>query len=397
MKALDAKAIYMVAAQRTATGAMLGQFSEVAAPTLGSVALRACLDTASVDPNSVQQVWMGCVLQAGIGQAPARQAALLAKLPVSTSSTTINKMCGSGLQAVMLAADLLRTGQAQCALAGGMESMTNAPYLLPNARKGFRLGHAQCVDHLFIDGLEDAYEHKLMGCYAERCASQYHFSRQEQDAFAIESVRRAQEAIAKNLFADEIAPVEIIAKGQKLTLSQDEPPSRCYPEKIPTLKPVFQADGTVTAANSSSIADGAAALLLMTGEELARQGKHPIARILGQVSFAQAPEDFTTAPIGAIASLLKQTALTANQIDLWEINEAFAVVTMAAIRDLHLSPDRVNIRGGACALGHPIGASGARILVTLLHALRAEHKSLGIAALCIGGGEAVAMAVELCE
>lgn len=388
MSTAEKESIYIVAAKRTAIGAMLGQFSDLSAPTLASFAIKGCLEFTGLAPDAIDQVLMGCVLQAGIGQAPARQAALKAGLSTATVCTTINKMCGSGMQALMMAADLLRTGQAQSVLAGGMESMTNAPYLLPNARKGFRLGHTHCIDHLFFDGLEDAYQNQLMGVFAERCATKFQFTREAQDAYATESVRRARLAIEQKQFVAEICPINSILL--------DEPPGRCMPEKIAKLKPAFQADGTLTAANSSSISDGAAALILMTARQVRASNIKPIARLIGYTAFAQAPEDFATAPIGAIQKLLAQTGLTTNAIDLWEINEAFAVVTMAAMQALALNHQQVNIRGGACALGHPIGASGARILVTLLHALQAEGKQRGIAALCIGGGEATAMAIELC-
>ncbi len=388
--------IVITAAVRTPIGGMLGQFSPLAAPQLGSVAIRAAVERSALQPADVEEVIFGCVLSAGLGQAPARQAALGAGLPQATGCTTINKMCGSGLKAVMLAHDLLQAGSAKVMVAGGMESMTNAPYLLPKARGGYRYGHAQMYDHMALDGLEDAYEKgTAMGVYAERTAEKYGFTREQQDAFAIASLARAKAATEDGSFDFEIAPVEVPGKAGSETISRDEQPYKGRPDKIPTLRPAFKKDGTVTAATSSSISDGAAALVLMSQSEATRRGLKPLARILGHASHARMPGEFTIAPVYAIADLLKKTGWKAADVDLWEINEAFAVVTMAAMREHQLAHDRVNVHGGACALGHPIGASGARITTTLLGALKKRGGKRGIATLCIGGGEAVALAVEM--
>jgi acetyl-CoA C-acetyltransferase len=338
---------------------------------------------------------MGCVLAAGQGQAPARQAVLKAGLPESVSATTVNKMCGSGMKAMMDAHDALRVGSADIVVAGGMESMTNAPYLLPKARAGLRMGHAQAMDHMYLDGLEDAYDKgRLMGTFAEDCARHYQFTRTAQDDYAIASLRRAQGAIESGAFADEIVAATVQGRGGETTVTVDEQPGKARIDKIPTLKPAFAKDGTVTAANASSISDGGAALVMMRESTAKANGLTPIARILGHAVHAQAPGWFTTAPIGAMQKLFARTGLDARSVDLYEINEAFAVVAMAAIRDLELDPDAVNVHGGACALGHPIGASGARIMVTLLNALKRNGKTIGVGTLCIGGGEATAMAVE---
>jgi acetyl-CoA C-acetyltransferase len=383
---------------RTPIGGLQGDLKDLSAPELGSAAIRAAVERARIPGESIQEVLFGCVLAAGVGQAPARQAALGAGLPLSTGATTINKVCGSGMKAVMLAHDLIRAGSIDVAVAGGMESMSNAPYLLDRARAGYRLGHQQVYDHMFLDGLEDAYDKgRLMGTFAEKCAQMYSFSRQEQDAFALRSLSRAQKAIADGGFAAEIVPVTVKTGKTERTVEHDELPQKAKPEKIPTLKPAFEENGTVTAANSSSISDGAAALVVMRQQEAERLGVQPLARIVGHATHAQAPGLFTTAPIGAIQKLLKRTSWTIGDVHLWEINEAFAVVVMAAMRDLQLPPGIVNVHGGACALGHPIGASGARILVTLLAALRKHGLKRGVAALCIGGGEATAVALERIE
>jgi acetyl-CoA C-acetyltransferase len=383
---------------RTPIGGFQGDLKALSAPELGSVAIRAAVERAGVRPESVEEVLFGCVLPAGVGQAPARQAALGAGLPLSTGATTINKVCGSGMKAVMLAHDLLRAGSIEVAVSGGMESMTNAPYLLDRARAGYRLGHHRLLDHMFLDGLEDAYDKgRLMGIFAEQCAQSYSFSRKQQDEFALCSLRRAQQAIADGSFAREIVPVMVKSAKTECEVACDELPSKARAEKIPTLPPAFEQGGTVTAANSSSISDGAAALVLMRESEASRRGLKPLAIVVGHATHSQAPGLFTTAPIGAIRRLQESTGWSIGEVDLFEINEAFAVVAMAAMRDLDLPPDKVNVHGGACALGHPIGASGARIIVTLLAALGKYGLRRGIAALCIGGGEATAVAVELIE
>ncbi len=382
---------------RTPIASFQGVFSPLNAPILGATAIRAALERSGLKPHThtIDEVLMGCVLTAGLGQAPARQAALLAELPYSVGCTTINKMCGSGMKALMLAHDVLLAGDQKIMIAGGMEHMTNTPYLLDKARSGYRMGHASIKDHLFLDGLEDAYEKGLlMGVFAERAAEQYGFSRKMQDDFALSSLLRAQEAIAKGLFDTEITPVTIKSPKGDTVISQDELPGKAMPEKIPNLKPAFKENGTVTAANSSSISDGAAALVLMRLSEAKKQNIQPIARIIGHASFAQEPELFTTAPGVVIKNLLKKIHWKAEEVDLYEINEAFAVVTLAAMHDLALPHQKVNVHGGACALGHPIGASGARIICTLLGALAERNLTRGIAALCIGGGEATAIALE---
>jgi len=388
--------VVIVAARRTPLGSLLGSLSSLTAPQLGAHAIRAVLQDSGLEANRIDEVLMGCVLPAGVGQAPARQASLLAGLPASTGCTTINKVCGSAMKAIMLGHDLIIAGSAQRVIAGGMESMSNAPYLLPKARSGYRLGHHEVLDHMFFDGLQNAEDNNLMGYFAERCVDKYAFSREQQDAYAIESVQRARTAIEENLFHPEIVPVSIKVKGEAQLVEQDEQPGKSKPEKIPQLKPAFRPEGgTVTAANSSSISDGAAAVLLMRAEHARQQGITPLATIVAHASFAQAPEDFTTAPIGAIRRLQEMTGWNNDDVDLYEINEAFAVVAMAAIRDLSLDHSKVNVNGGACALGHPIGATGARIVTTLIHALRQRGLKRGIASLCIGGGEATAIAVEI--
>jgi acetyl-CoA C-acetyltransferase len=387
--------IVIAGCARTPIGGFQGDFKDLSAPELGAVAIRAAVERAGVPGESIQEVFFGCVLPAGLGQAPARQAALGAGLPQSTGATTINKVCGSGMKAVMLAHDLIRVGSMEIAVAGGMESMSNAPYLLDRARSGYRLGHQRVFDHMFLDGLEDAYEKgRLMGTFAENCAQMYSFTREEQDAFALRSLTRAQKAIADGSFAAEIVPVTVKSGKTERQVEQDELPLKARPEKIPTLKPAFEENGTVTAANSSSISDGAAALVLMRRSEAERRGVEPLATIAGHATHAQAPALFTTAPVGAIRSLAERTGWALGAVDLFEINEAFAVVPMAAMRDLQIPAGIVNVHGGACALGHPIGASGARILVTLLAALKKHGLKRGIAALCIGGGEATAVAIE---
>ncbi len=388
--------IVIVAAKRTPMGGFQGDLSGASASELGSAAIAAAMAEANLSGGDVDQGVMGCVLPAGQGQAPARQALLGAGLPQSVGAATVNKMCGSGMKAVMDAHDMILAGSADIMVAGGMESMTNAPYLLPKARGGFRMGHAEVKDHMFLDGLEDAYEPgRLMGSFAEDCAEKYQFTRAAQDAYAIRSLERAQAAISGGAFADEVAPVTISGRGGETVVDTDEQPGKARPEKIPSLKPAFRKDGTVTAANASSISDGAAALVLMRESEAERRGIAPIARIVGHATHAHAPNWFATAPIPACEKLLEKTGWRAGDVDLWEVNEAFAVVAMAAIRDLGLDDARVNVNGGACALGHPIGASGARILVTLLNALRRRGGTKGVASLCIGGGEATAMAVEM--
>ena len=388
--------IVIVSAARTPMGAFQGELKGFAAPELGAAAIRAAVERARLTPEDVQEVIMGCVLPAGQGQAPARQASLGAGLPLAAGCTTVNKMCGSGMKAAMLAHDELLAGSVEIIVAGGMESMTNAPYLLPKARAGLRMGHAQVIDHMFYDGLEDAYDKgRLMGTFAEDCAQKYAFSRESQDAFAITSLKRAQQANKEGWFAWETTPLAIKAGKDEKFMETDEQPFKANLEKIPTLKPAFRKDGTVTAANSSSISDGAAALVLMRRSTAQERGLAPLATIVGHATHAQEPGWFTTAPVGAMHKLFARTGWSADQVDLFEINEAFAVVPMAAMRDLGLPHEKVNVHGGACALGHPIGASGARIVVTLIGALRKYGKKRGVASLCIGGGEATAMAIEL--
>ena len=388
--------IVIVSAARTPMGAFQGELKNFAAPELGGAAIRAAVERAKIRPEDVQEVLMGCVLPAGQGQAPARQAALGAGLPLATGCTTVNKMCGSGMKAAMLAHDILATGNADVIVAGGMESMTNAPYLLPKARAGLRMGHAQVIDHMFYDGLEDAYDKgRLMGTFAEDCAQKYAFTREAQDQFAVASLTRAQKANKEGWFAWELTPMAIKVGKEEKFVENDEQPFRANLEKIGTLKPAFRKDGTVTAANSSSISDGAAALVMMRRSTAERRGLAPLAVVVGQSTHAQEPGWFTTAPVGAIRKLYDRTGWNTGSVDLFEINEAFAVVTMAAMKEHGLPPERVNVHGGACALGHPIGASGARILVTLIGALRKYGLRRGVASLCIGGGEATAMALEL--
>ncbi|WP_144967947.1 acetyl-CoA C-acyltransferase [Pseudomonas sp. DE0010] len=390
--------IVIVSAVRTPMGGLQGELSSLSAVQLGSAAIGAAIERAGVEAHSVDQVLFGCVLPAGLGQAPARQAALGAGLGKHTTCTTLNKMCGSGMQAAILAHDLLAAGSADVVVAGGMESMSNAPYLLDKVRSGYRMGHGKVIDHMFMDGLEDAYDKgRLMGTFAEDCAQANGFSRKDQDDFAIASLTRAQQAILNGRFADEIVPVEVTESKQRRLVKDDEQPPKARLDKIAQLRPAFRDGGTVTAANASSISDGAAALVLMRRSEAHRRGLKPLAIIHGHAAFADAPALFPTAPIGAIDKLIKRTGWALADVDLFEINEAFAVVTLAAMKHLDLPHGKVNIHGGACALGHPIGASGARILVTLLHALRQNNLRRGVAAICIGGGEATAMAVECLE
>ena len=387
--------IVIVSAVRTPMGGLQGDLKSLTAPQLGSAAIRGAVERAGIDAASVEQVLFGCVLPAGLGQAPARQAALGAGLDKHTTCTTLNKMCGSGMQAAIMAHDLPLAGTADVVVAGGMESMTNAPYLLDKARGGYRMGHGRVIDHMFMDGLEDAYDKgRLMGTFAEDCAQANGFSREAQDQFAIASLTRAQDAISSGRFAAEIVPVEVTEGKEKRVIKDDEQPPKARLDKIPQLKPAFREGGTVTAANASSISDGAAALVLMRRSEADKLGLKPLAVIHGHAAFADTPALFPTAPIGAIDKLMKRTGWSLADVDLFEINEAFAVVTLAAMKHLDLPHDKVNIHGGACALGHPIGASGARILVTLLSALRQNNLRRGVAAICIGGGEATAMAVE---
>jgi len=375
---------------------MQGDLSGVDAGALGATAIRGALGRADVAADAIDETIMGCVLAAGLGQAPARQASIGAGIPNATPCVTVNKMCGSGMKAIMLAHDAIKAGSAGVVVAGGMESMTNAPYLLTKVRGGLRLGHGQMLDHMFLDGLEDAFEKgRLMGSFAEDCATKYAFSRKAQDAYAIESLKRAQNAITRGQFVAEIEPVTAATRGGEITIDTDEQPAKAQLDKIPNLRPAFAKDGTVTAANSSSISDGAAAVVLCSGTRAADLGLNAVARIMAHSSHAQEPGWFTTAPVHAIAKLLDKVGWTVADVDLFEVNEAFAVVAMAAMHDLGIAHDKLNVRGGACALGHPIGASGARIVVTLVHALRDMGAKRGVASLCIGGGEATALAIEL--
>ena len=391
----SADPVIIASAARTPMGGFQGDLSSLTGPELGAVAVRAAVERAGLSSGAIDEVLMGCVLSAGAKQAPARQAALLGGLDQSTPCTTVSKVCGSGMKAVMMGADALALGHGDVIVAGGMESMTNAPYLLPKARGGFRLGHGEVKDHMFLDGLEDAYEGRLMGTYAEETARHYQFSREAQDAYAMESLARAKRAVEDGSFAPEIVPVAVQSRKGEVEIARDEQPLKADAAKIPTLKPAFARDGSVTAANSSSISDGAAALVMMRLSEAERRGLKPVAAIRGHAMHAQAPAWFTTAPVGAIGKLLEKTGWTIGDVDAFEINEAFAVVAMAAMHELGLSHDNMNVYGGACALGHPIGASGARIVVTLLNALKQRGGRSGVASLCIGGGEATALAVEL--
>jgi acetyl-CoA C-acetyltransferase len=391
----DPDPVVIVAGARTPMGSFQGVLQSMTAPELGAVAIKSVMERTGIAPDEVAEVLMGCVLPAGQGQAPARQAARYGGLPDSVPCTTVNKMCGSGMKTVMMAYEALHARPKDVIIAGGLESMTNTPYILPKMRSGARLGHTQAYDHMFIDGLEDAYDKgRLMGTYAEDTATHYQFTREQQDAYAIESLRRAKVANEDGSFANEIAPVAVKSRKGVTDVARDEQPFSADPAKIPTLKPAFREGGTVTPANSSSISDGGAALMMMRASEAKRRKLQPLARIVAQSSHAQAPAWFTTAPIGAIKKVLESTGWRASDVGLYEINEAFAVVTMAAMRDLHLPHDRVNVHGGACALGHPVGASGTRIIVTLINAMAKRGETKGIASLCIGGGEATAVAIE---
>jgi len=387
--------IVIVGAKRTPIGSFQGQFAPVSSPDLGAAAIRAAIDQAGIDAADLSEVIMGCVLPAGLGQAPARQASLKAGVPVSVGCTTVNKVCGSGLKAVMLAHDAIKAGSSEVVVAGGMESMTNAPYLLPNARNGMRMGHGQVLDHMFYDALQSPFDDQIMGIFGEMCADKYQFKREALDEFAAASVQRSMRAASSGDFADEIAPVNVKSRKGDTVFDQDEEPPRCKIEKIPNLRPAFKKDGTVTAANSSSISDGAAALVLMSTDKAKELGVTPLARIVAHATHAHEPEWFTTAPSVAVAKVVEKAGWSMDEVDLFEINEAFAAVTMAAMVDNNLDHAKVNVNGGACALGHPVGASGARILVTLVHALRRRGGKRGVASLCLGGGEAVAVAIEI--
>ncbi len=387
--------VVIVAAKRTPIGAFQGVLSGASAPQLGAAAIAGAIADSGIDAADVDQVLMGCVLPAGLGQAPARQAAIGANVPMGAATTTVNKMCGSAMATIMLGHDLLKAQSASVVVAGGLESMSNAPYLLPKARKGYRMGHQEVIDHMFYDGLQDPWQGMMMGHFADATAEKYGFSREAQDQFAIESVRRAQAAVAAGTFDAEIAPVTIKGRKGDVVVASDETPGAVSIEKIPTLRPAFNKDGTVTAATSSSISDGAAATVMMTASEAERRGLEPLATLVGHSSFAQEPAWFTTAPVSAIKNLQTKLGWSPDDVDLYEINEAFAVVTMAAMHDVGLEHAKVNVNGGACALGHPIGATGARITTTLLYALKDRGLKRGIASLCIGGGEAVAVGLEL--
>lgn len=387
--------IVIVAAKRTPLGAFQGALGPVKATDLSATATMAAIDACGLDPTAIDEVILGCVLPAGLGQAPARQAALAAGIPQDVPCTTVNKMCGSGMKTTMLGYDQIMAGSADIVVTGGMESMSNAPYLMPKARSGYRMGHQIVLDHMFFDGLQDAYDGQMMGHFADATADKYTFSREDQDKFAIESVTRARAAIAEGRFQKEIAPVTVKTRKGEIEVLEDEGPGTANIEKIPTLKPAFKDDGTVTAASSSSISDGAASLILMREKDAKERGVKILAKIVGHASFAQEPEWFTTAPLFAIESLHQKLGWSADEVDLYEINEAFACVTMAAMKDVGIGHEKVNVNGGSCALGHPIGASGARIIVTLVHALQNQGGGKGIASLCIGGGEAVAIGVEV--
>ena len=391
------KPIAILSAARTPMGSMLGAFTSVTGPSLGAAAINAAVERCGLDRSDIDEVLMGSVLSAGQGQAPARQAALKAGLPESILCSTINKVCGSAMKTIMLGGNALRSGQAKVVVAGGMESMSNAPYMLPQARQGYRFGQSTMLDHMQYDGLQDAYKQAAMGEFAELCASRYKFSREDQDKYALESLRRANVAISNGYFMDEITPVTVSSRDGEILVSTDEQPGKAKPDKIPLLKPAFKKDGSVTAANASSISDGAAGIVLMMADEAEARALSPIALIHGYDEFAQEPDWFTTAPVGAITKTLKRVGWKAEDVDLWELNEAFAVVPMAAMRELSIPHEKLNVHGGACALGHPIGASGARIVVTLIHAMKRRGDSKGIASLCIGGGEATAVALELVE
>ena len=393
MSALDP--VVIVSAARTPMGGFMGNLSDVTAPQLGATAIRAALGHAGIENDQIDEVIMGCVLPAGLKQAPARQAALGADLALSTVCTTINKVCGSGMKAAMMANDFIQAGSIDVAVVGGFESMSNVPYMLPNARGGMRMGHGKAMDHMFLDGLEDAYEGKAMGCFAQETANEFEFTRESLDEYAIRSLTRAQEAITEGKFDAEVAPVTFSTRKGDVTVSVDEQPGNARIDKIPSLRPAFAKDGTITAANSSSISDGASAMVMMKLSEAEKRGLTPLAKVISHATNSIEPAKFTTAPIGAMNSALEKAGWTVNDVDLFEINEAFAMVTMAAMREMDLPADKVNVNGGACALGHPLGASGARIMVTLLHALKNRGLKKGLASLCIGGGEATAIALEL--
>ena len=387
--------IVIAAAKRTAIGSFLGQFNGVPTPTLGAAAIAAALEQSGIPAADVSEVIMGCVLPANLGQAPARQASRAAGIPDAAGATTINKVCGSGMKAIMLGHDLIKAGSASIVVAGGMESMSNAPHMIPNSRTGNRYGNFQAVDHMAWDGLTNPYDGQAMGVFAEATVAKFGFTREEQDAYAIESVTRAQAAQTSGAFDGEIVPVKVATRKGEVEVASDEQPGKSDVAKIPTLKPAFKKDGSVTAASSSSISDGAAVTVLLSADEAARRGVQPLARIAGHTTFSHQPEWFTTAPVGAISALLDKVGWTIAEVDLFEINEAFAVVAMAPIKELGIPHAKVNVNGGACALGHPIGASGARLVVTLVNALRKRGLKRGVAALCIGGGEATAIAVEV--
>jgi len=387
--------IVIVNGARTAMGGFQGDLSPSTAPELGAVTIREAVQRAGLQPTDIQEVIMGCVLPAGLKQGPARQAMRQAGLPDSTGAVTINKLCGSGMKAVMQATDMIKAGSAEIVVAGGMESMTNAPYILPKARAGYRMGHGEIKDHMFFDGLEDAETGRLMGSFAQDMANTRGYTREQMDEFAIRSLKRAQTAITEGYFKDEIVPVTISSRKGDVKIDQDEQPLKAKIDKIPSLKPAFAKDGTITAANASSISDGASALVLTYSEIAKQRGLQPLAKIVATASNSQHPSEFTIAPVGAIAKVLKKAGWDAQDVDLWEINEAFAMVTMCAIDDFKLDPEKVNIHGGACALGHPVGSTGSRIILTLIHALKRTGGKKGVAALCIGGGEATAVAIEL--
>ena len=389
------RTVVIVGAKRTPIGSFQGQFNDASAVDLGAAAIDGAVKQAGVDGSNVSEVIMGCVLPAGLGQAPARQASLKAGIPASVGCMTINKVCGSGMKAVMLGHDAIKAFSSEIVIAGGMESMTNAPYMLPKARGGMRMGHGQVLDHMFWDGLQSPYDQQMMGVFGEMCADKYDFSRVDQDGFAIVSIERAQRAVHEGDFVDEIVPVTVTSRRAEHVCNEDEEPHRCNIGKVPTLRPAFKKDGTVTAANASKISDGAAAMVLMTADEAGKRGLEPLATVVAHATFAHEPEWFTTAPSTAIAMVVEKAGWTMEDVDLFEINEAFATVTMAAMADNGLDHDKVHVNGGACALGHPIGASGARILVTLIHALRRRGLKRGVASLCLGGGEAVAVAIKI--
>lgn len=387
--------IVIVNGARTAMGGFQGSLSSVTAPELGAVTIKAAISRSGLQPTDIEEVIMGCVLPAGLKQGPARQAMRQAGIPDSTGAVTINKLCGSGMKAVMQAADMIKAGSAEIVVAGGMESMTNAPYVLPKARGGYRMGHGEIKDHMFLDGLEDAETGRLMGSFAQDMANSRHYTREQMDDFAIRSLKRAQTAINEGYFADEITPVTVSTRKGDVVVDKDEQPFNANIEKIPTLRPAFAKDGTITAANASSISDGASALVVTSSDVAANKGLNPLAKIVAYASNSQHPSEFTIAPVGAIQKVLNKTGWNAQDVDLWEINEAFAMVTMCPIDDFKLDPEKVNINGGACALGHPVGSTGSRIILTLIHALKRTGGKRGIASLCIGGGEATAVAIEL--